>query len=237
MKGKRMFNNQRYSGSIAQGFMHKVYGWMCAGLGTTAAISYYLSPEVNPALFKAMMSNMLAMIGLFIVQFGIIMYMSWNYARLSYATMAGLFVLFCALQGITLAPILYIYTSASVFYVFFIAAAMFASMALYGWLTDADLSSMSNILFMGLIGLIIANLINAFVQSAAFNMVIATIGVGVFALLTAYDVQNLKRYSQYGVNSPDDAGKFALLGAISLYMNLINIFLYLLQLFGEKRNR
>lgn len=232
-----MFNNQRYAGSMAHGFMHKVYGWMCAGLATTAAVSYYLSPEVNPEMLKSLMSNFWVVIGLFIAQMGIIMYMSWNYARLSYPTMAMLFMGFCALQGISMAPILYIYTASSVFYVFLIAAGMFATMALYGWLTDADLSSMSNILFMGLIGLLIANLINMFMQSSAFNMVIACFGVGIFAMLTAYDVQNLKRYSQYGVSSPDEAGKFALLGAISLYLNLINIFIYLLQLFGERRRQ
>lgn len=232
-----MFNNQRYSGSMAHGFMHKVYGWMCAGLATTAAISYYLSPEVNPVMFKALMSNMLLVIGLFIAQIGLIMYMSWNYARLSYAAMSVMFMAFCALQGVSLAPILYMYTAASVFYVFLIAAGMFATMALYGWLTDADLSSMTNILFMGMIGLLIANLINMFMQSGTFNMIIACFGVGIFAMMTAYDVQNLKKYSQYGVSSPDEMGKFALLGAISLYLNLINIFIYLLQLFGERRRQ
>lgn len=232
-----MFNNQRYTGSVAQGFMTKVYGWMCAGLGITAAISYYLSPDVNPMLLKSLTSNFLMVIGLFIVQIGIIMYMSWNYARLSYATMSVLFMTFCALQGITLAPILYIYTAASVFYVFLIAAGMFAAMALYGWFTNADLSSMSSILFMGMIGLMIAGFINAFVQSAAFNLAISCCGVGIFAMLTAYDIQNLKRYSQYGISSPDDAGKFALLGAVGLYMNMINLFLYLLRIFGEERRR
>ncbi len=230
-----MFQNQRYSSSISSGFMQKVYGWMCAGLAVTAGVSYYLSPEVNPVLFKSIMSNMFMVFGLFIAQIGIILYMTWNYARLSYASMAVMFLSFCALQGISLAPILYMYTGASVFYVFVIACAMFASMALYGWMTDADLSSMGNILFMALIGMIVAGLINMFIQSAMFNMVIAAVGVGVFAMLTAYDVQNLKKYSQYGVNSPEDMGKFALLGAISLYLNLINIFIYLLQLFGERR--
>ncbi len=230
-----MFQNQRYSNSISSGFMQKVYGWMCAGLGLTAIISYYLSPEVNPALFDSIKSNLLIFFGLFIVQFGIILYMTWNYARLSYGTMAFLFLAFCALQGISLAPLLYIYTGASVAYVFIIACAMFAAMAIYGWATDADLSSMGNILFMAMIGIIVATLINMFVQSAAFNMLIAAIGVGVFAMLIAYDVQNLKKYSQYGISSPEDMGKFALLGAVSLYLNLINIFLYLLQLFGQRR--
>jgi uncharacterized protein len=230
-----MFNNQRYSSAISSGFMQKVYGWMCAGLAITAAISYYLSPEVNPILFKTLHANMLMVFGLFIAQFGILMYMTWNFARLSYATMGALFLGFCALQGVSLAPILYIYTGASVFYVFMIACSMFAIMAVYGWFTNSDLSSMGNVLLMGMIGLIVAGLINMFIQSAMFNMAISAVGVGIFAMLIAYDIQNLKKYSQYGVSSPDDMGKFALLGAVSLYLNLINIFIYLLQLFGQKR--
>jgi FtsH-binding integral membrane protein len=186
---------------------------------------------------KTISSNFLILLAFIFAQFGILMYMTWNYARLSYATMSVLFVLFCALQGVSLAPVLYVYTGASVLYVFVIAACMFATMALYGSLTNADLSSMGNILFMGLIGLMVANLINMFFQSAGFDMVIASFGVGVFAMLTAYDVQNLKKYSQMVLASPQETGKFALLGAVSLYLNLINIFLYLLRLFGDKRNK
>lgn len=227
--------NQRYSDSTARGFMSKVYGWMCAGLGITAAISYYLSPEMNPMMLKALMSNWMLVIGLIVAQFGLLFYMMWNYAKLSYTAMSAMFVVFCALQGLALAPVLHVYTMASVVYVFMIAAGMFAVMALYGWMTDADLSSMGNILLMGLVGIIIANIINIFVRSQAFDLVIASVGVGIFALLTAYDVQNLKKYSQYGITSPEDSGKFALLGAISLYLNIINLFLYLLRLFGDKR--
>ena len=230
-----MFNNQSQYGSMAQGFMSKVYGWMCVGLATTASVMFYLAPEMNPAIVAKVSSNFLLLIGLFIVQFGILMYMMSSYARLSYTTMGVMFVAFCALQGVTLAPILYVYTTSSVFYVFAIAAAMFATMAVYGSVTNADLSSMGNILFMGMIGLVIANLINMFMQSAGFDMVIASFGVGIFAMLTAYDVQNLKRYSHMVLASPQESGKFALIGAISLYLNLINIFLYLLRLFGDKR--
>lgn len=230
-----MFNNQSQYGSMAQGFMSKVYGWMCVGLATTASVMFYLAPEMNPAIVAKVSSNWLLLIGLFIVQFGILMYMMSHYARLSYTAMGAMFVAFCALQGVTLAPILYVYTTSSVFYVFAIAAAMFATMAIYGSVTNADLSSMGNILFMGMIGLVIANLINMFMQSAGFDMVIASFGVGIFAMLTAYDVQNLKRYSHMVLASPQESGKFALIGAISLYLNLINIFLYLLRLFGDKR--
>lgn len=230
-----MFHNQRYSNSISSTFMQKVYGWMCVGLSVTAAISYYLSPEVNPVLFKALMSNMFMVFGLFIAQFALIYYMMSHYQRISFSAMALSFMTFCALQGISLAPLLYVYTGASVFYVFMIAAVMFAVMGLYGWLTNSDLSSMGNILFMGLIGLIIANFINIFIRSAMFDMFTAVIGVGIFSMLIAYDIQNLKKYSQYGVSSPEDMNKFALIGAMALYLNLINLFIYLLRLFGERR--
>lgn len=237
MKGFLMFRNQPQYGSMAHGFMSKVYGWMCIGLATTAAVSYYLSPEMHPELMQSVHANFWIFIALFVAQFGILMYLSSSYSRMTYSTMGLLFVAFCALQGVTLAPILYAYTQSSVFLVFAMAAGMFAAMALYGSVTNADLSSMGNILFMGLIGLVIANLINMFVQSGSFDIVIASFGVGIFAMLTAYDVQNLKRYSQSVLASPQDTGKFALLGAISLYLNLINIFLYLLRLFGERRDK
>ncbi|HSW76602.1 MAG TPA: Bax inhibitor-1/YccA family protein [Candidatus Saccharimonadales bacterium] len=230
------YNNQGHYGLMAQGFMAKVYGWMCAGLAVTAAVSYYLSPEVNPELMRSLISNFGVMLGLLFVSIGILIYMQWNFARLSYTTMGALFIVFCALQGIALAPISYKYTQASIFYVFLIAVIMFAVMAIYGWVTNADLSSMGNLLFMGLIGLIVANLISIFVRSAAFNMVIASFGVGIFAMLIAYDVQNLKRLSQNVLASPQDAGKFALMGAIGLYLNLLNIFIYLLRLFGKERD-
>ncbi len=230
------FNNRGYSSMMAEGFMSKVYGWMCAGLAVTATMSYYLL-EVNRPLLKTLTANFFPVLLLLLAGVGIIMYMRYNAARLSYSTMAVMFLSFCAIEGIALAPVLDFYTSASVFYVFLIASAMFATMALYGWMTNADLSSMSNILLMGLVGIIIANLINMFVQSAQFNLVIACFAVGIFAMMTAYDVQNLKRYSQSVMASPQDAGKIALMGALSLFLNLINMFMYLLQLFGEQKRK
>jgi len=230
-------NNHRYSGSMAEGFMSKVYGWMCVGLSVTAAVSYYLSPDVNPQLLNSLKHSLPIMIGVLIASVGLIMYMSWNYANLSYTTLSVMFITFCALEGIALAPLLSFYTGASVFYVFLIAATMFAVMAVYGWLTNADLSSMGNILFMGMIGLMVANIINMFVRSSGFDLVISSVGVGIFAMLTAYDVQRLKQYSHSVMASPDEAGKFALMGALGLFLNMINMFIYLLRLFGEERKK
>lgn len=231
------YRNQGHYDSMAQGFMSKVYGWLCAGLAVTAAVSYYLSPDVNPAIYKSLVTSMPLLVGVLIASIGIMFYMSMNYENISYTTMGALFVVFSALEGVALTPLLAQYTMSSVFYVFGIASAMFIVMALYGWLTNSDLSSMGNILFMGLVGLVIANIVNMFVRSSSFSLGIAVIGVAIFAMLIAYDIQKLKNYSQQVLASPEDAGKFALMGALGLYLNLINIFIYLLRIFGDQRKK
>ncbi|MDP3788745.1 MAG: Bax inhibitor-1/YccA family protein [Candidatus Chromulinivorax sp.] len=226
------YNNNHYA-VMAEGFMSKVYGWMAAGLCVTAAVSYYLSPTVNPQLFHAISGSLLIFM---LVQFGLVMYFSLAWKSLSYTSLATLFIVYSGLMGITLSPIAYIYTGESIFQVFLIAAGMFGVMAMYGAVTKSDLSSMGNILFMGLIGLIIANLINMFWQNAQFDIITSCIGVGIFALLTAYDVQKLRNFGSQAVASQEDIDKVALLGALNLYLDIINIFLYLLRLFGQKKN-
>ena len=227
------FNDNQSYVSMAEGFMSKVYGWMTAGLCITAAVAYYLSPAVNPALFAAMSQYLLVFA---LVQLGFAMYFSFAWQKSDFVTLAAIFIVYSALTGVVLAPLAYIYTGESIFQVFLIAAAMFGTMAVYGTVTKSDLSSMRNILFMALIGLIIANLINMFLQSAQFNIVIACFGVGAFSLLTAYDVQMLRRLGSQRVATEEEMNKIALVGALSLYLNLINLFIYLLQLFGKKRN-
>lgn len=227
------FNQNQSYVSMAQGFMSKVYGWMTAGLCLTATIAYYLSPAVNPGLFMAM-SQYLIFFAL--IQFGLAMYFSFAWQRSSFTTLATIFIVYCCLTGLILAPLAYIYTGESLFQVFLIAAAMFGTMAVYGTVTKSDLSSMSNILLMALFGLIIANFVNMFLQNAQFDIVIACFGVGAFSLLTAYDVQMLRRLGYQAVGTEEEVNKFALVGALSLYLNLINLFIYLLKLFGKKRN-
>jgi FtsH-binding integral membrane protein len=226
------YNNNQYA-AVAEGFMSKVYGWMAAGLCVTAGVAYYLSPAVNPELFKSISGSLFIFM---LLQLGLVLYFSFAWKSLSYTSLATLFIVYSGMMGITLSPIAYVYTGESIFQVFLIAAGMFGVMAVYGAVTKADLSSMGNILFMGLIGLIIANLINMFWQSAQFDIVISCIGVGVFALLTAYDVQKLRNFGSQALASQEDMDKVALLGALTLYLDIINIFLYLLRLFGQKRN-
>ncbi|MGZ6250449.1 MAG: Bax inhibitor-1/YccA family protein [Candidatus Chromulinivorax sp.] len=226
-------NYNNYQVSVAHGFMSKVYGWMAAGLCITAGVSYYLSPAVNPQLFASIASSLFIIA---LVQFGVGMYFSFAWKTLDYVTSAVLFVVYSGLMGMTLSPLVYIYTQESLFQVFLIAAAMFAVMAVYGTITRSDLSSLSNILLMGLLGIIIANLINMFWQNAQFDIMIASIGVGLFALMTAYDVQMLKNFGSHAIASPEDQDKVALVGAFMLYLNIINLFVYLLRLFGKRRD-
>ncbi len=225
------YNNNHYA-VMAEGFMSKVYGWMAAGLCVTAGVSYYLSPAVNPQLFQAISGSLLIFA---LLQFGLGLYFSFAWKSLSYVSLAILFVVYSGFMGITLSPIAYIYTGESIFQVFLIAAGMFTCMAVYGTVTKTDLSSMGNILIMGLFGLIIANFINWFWQSAQFDIITSCIGVGIFTLLTAYDVQMFRNLGSQAL-SPEDRDRIALVGAFNLYLNIIQIFLYLLRLFGQKRN-
>ena len=226
-------NYNNHYAVMAEGFMSKVYGWMTAGLCVTAGMAYYLSPAVNPQLFQAISGY--ALVFLF-AQLGLVMYFSFAWQSLHYTALATLFIVYSGLMGISLSPIPYIYTGESIFQVFLIAAAMFGVMAVYGAVTKADLSSMGNILFMGLVGLIIANFINMFWQNAQFDLMTSCIGVGLFALLTAYDVQKLRNFGMQAMRSQEDMDKIALLGALTLYLDIINLFLYLLRLFGKKHN-
>ncbi len=228
-------NNNRNTqyGPMAQGFMARVYSWMCGGLLFTGFMAYMVSPDVNPKLFSALMHGPIWV--LMIALFGISIYFSAAFKSMSYSTAVGLFIAYAGLNGIFLSPLFAVYTQTSLAYTFAIAAGMFGVMALYGTVTRQDLSSLGNILFMGMIGLIICNLVNMFMQSASFDLGIAFVGIAIFTLLTAYQVQQLKMLSQFAVGSEEDFGKFALLGAFSLYLNLINIFLYLLRFMGEKK--
>lgn len=227
------FHNNRTYISMAEGFMSKVYGWMTAGLCLTAAAAYSLSPSVNPGLFQAVAPYLMVFA---LIQFGVAMYFSFAWKTSNFMTLAGLFIVYSLLTGVILAPLAYIYTGESLFQVFLIAAAMFGTMAVYGSVTKSDLSSMGNILMMALIGLIIANLVNMFLQSAQFDILIACVGVGAFAMLTAYDVQMLRKLGYQAVGTQEEVNKIALVGALSLYLNVINLFIYLLKLFGKKRN-
>ena len=158
-----------------------------------------------------------------------------KWQELSFGTSATLFLSYSALSGVTLSPIVYMYTGASLVQTFVVAASTFAVMAVYGWVTDHDLSQYSSLLTMGVFGLIIAMLVNMFMRSGTANLVISAIGVLLFTVLTAYDIQKLKYVSHFSPEDSSMRGKLALMGALHLYLDLLNLFLFLLQLLGQRR--
>lgn len=227
-------NNYHSTQPMARGFMPKVFGWMMAGLGITAGVSYLCSPEVNPALFMKIVTGPIWLLA--IVQFGLVMFYSARWQELSPAAGATIFATYSALNGLLLAPLAYIYTGASLMQTFIVAAGTFATMALYGWVTDHDLSSYSGLLTMGMFGLVISLVVNLFFQSSTFDLIISCVGVLIFTVLTAYNVQTLKQISQHHFEDSQMRSRVALVGALQLYMNLLNLFLYLLRLLGQRRD-
>jgi len=218
---------------MARGFMARVFGWMFAGLSLSALTAFVFSPYVNPTLFESLVNGPLTL--LLFAQLGIVFYYSFKWQKLSFPTSVLLFIAYSALSGITLSPILYIYTGASLLQTFLVAAGTFAVMAVYGWITDVDLSQYGQLAFMALIGIIIAVLVNMFMQNSMLDLMIAGFGVLVFTVLTAYDVQKMKFLSHYSPHDPVMKDKLALMGALRLYLDLLNLFLFLLRLTGVRR--
>lgn len=225
----------------AQNVMNKVYAWMCAGLLITAAISYGLL--ASPALFNAIFSSKWHLYGIMALQLGLVIYISAFINQISYGAAAIAFMLYSGLMGLSLAPIFIIYTTSSIALTFACTAGMFGTMAVYGSVTSTDLSKMGNIMLMGLWGIILASLANWYFQSEALQYGIAIAGVLIFTALTAYDVQKIKQLMRM-VEYEGDHGayretvnKVALIGALTLYLDFVNLFLYLLQLMGRKRDQ
>jgi FtsH-binding integral membrane protein len=171
---------------------------------------------------------------------GLVMLMSAGISKLSYTTLLGVFVLYALLTGVSLSFILLIYTSASIISCFAAAAGIFGIMAVLGYTTDTDLTKYSSILMVGLIGLVIATVVNMFIGSATMDYILSFFGVAIFTALTAYDVQKLKLIGEGIEQNGDqiaqaDSKKLAIMGALSLYLDFLNIFLYLLRIFGNRR--
>ncbi len=215
-------------------FIQSVYNWMGIGLGLTGVIAYFTAQ--SPVMRNLIHGNPMLFFGLIIVELGIVFYLSARVARLQASTATGLFVLYAALNGLTLSFIFLVYTGASIASTFFVCAATFIACSIYGMTTKRDLTSLGGFMFMGLIGIIIASVVNLFIQSSAMTMIISYIGVFVFIGLTAYDTQKLKHMAR---TQPEDleAGvirKGAIIGALSLYLDFINMFLMLLHILGSR---
>ena len=219
------------AGSRVQTYMSHVYGWMTVGLLLTALVAWFASSNLAliQLLYKGMWVLMIAELALVFVISGMI-------NRLSGAAATILFMLYSVLNGCTFSIYFLVYTSSSIASVFFITAGMFAALAFYGYTTKRDLSSFGRFLFMGLIGLVIASLVNMFMHSEPLMWAITYIGVFVFAGLTAYDTQKLK---ELGDGLPQDDQnifrRYVILGALQLYLDFINLFIMLLRIFADRR--
>ena len=214
-------------------FFPKVYGWMTAGLALTAlAAVFTLTSE---GLLQLIFGNRLVFYGLIIGELGLVIALSAAINRISSLAATLMFLLYSALNGVTFAGIFLMYTSSSIASTFLVASGTFAAMGLYGYATKRDLTGWGSFLFMGLIGIVIASLVNIFLQSAMITWVTTYIGVFVFVGLTAYDTQKLKRIGEGGFADGESQKKAAILGALTLYLDFINLFLMLLRIMGNRR--
>lgn len=213
--------------------MRKVYLWMTFALLITAFTAYYVA--TSETIMMAILTNPVIFWGLIIAEFVLVLGISAGINKLSLTVATIMFVLYSVINGATLSFILLIYTASSVVNVFLITAGTFAAMALYGYFTKTDLTSWGKYLFMALIGLIIATVVNIFVKSSGLEMILNYAGVLIFVGLTAYDTQKIKQMMMQATDAGENAQKTALLGALSLYLDFINLFIYLLRILGNRR--
>ncbi len=213
-------------------FMYKVYGWMTAALMVTAGVAYYVAS--TPSLLRALMHPG-TMIGLFIGQLALVVVLSMFLHKLSYLMATLLFFVYAASVGFTLSCIFLVYTASSIALTFLIAALMFGSMCIYGYVTKRDLTTMGNMAIMAAWGLIIAMLLNMYFQSETTNYVISAFGVLIFTALTAYDAQKIKQLGFQLLGDEQLTNKVSIIGAMTLYLDFINLFLFLLQFLGNRR--
>ena len=212
--------------------MRKVYVWMTLALVITGITAYGVAN--SPAIQQMIFGNPVVMWVLIIAELGLVFGVSAGINRLSLTTATLLFILYSVINGAMLSTVLLVYTMSSVATVFFITAGTFAAMALVGYTTKTDLSGMGKILFMALIGLIIATIVNLFVKSSGLEMILSYVGVLIFVGLTAWDSQKIKQMMLEAPDASEGMQKLALLGALTLYLDFINLFLYLLRIFGRR---
>ena len=212
--------------------MSKVYLWMTLALVVTGMTAYYVAS--SPAILYAIVTNQITFWGLFIGELVLVFVLSSRIMRLSFVTASLMFVIYSIMNGVFFSFILLAYTEQSIATTFLITAGTFGAMSLFGFVTKRDLSTMGRILFMLLIGLIIATVVNIFMKAEGMTLILNYAGVVIFVGLTAYDTQSIKQMLQEH-GDKEGAEKIALLGSLSLYLDFINLFIYLLRFFGESR--
>lgn len=226
------FNYPRTADQVATAqntLIRQVYAWMAGGLFVTALLAVFTIS--SPAMLNVIFGNRLVFYGLILGELGLVVAISAAINRLSAAAASGLFLLYAALNGITMSAIFAVYTAESIGSTFVITAATFGAMSIYGAVTKRDLTGWGSFLFMGLIGIVIASVVNIFTKSSAASWIISAIGVIVFTGLTAYDTWKIKAMAAAGA----EGRKPAILGALTLYLDFINLFLSLLRLLGDRR--
>jgi len=227
-------------GVIAKSFLSNVFSYMAAALTITGVVAYWFGNDVG---MQSMMYNVtlagmsLNMFGYFVMfaPLGLVLLMSFGYQKLSAITLLGLFMVYSVLMGMSMSTIFLIYTSTSIVTTFLISAGTFGVMAFLGYTTKTDLTKFGSLLMMGVIGIIIAMVVNMFIGSGTMDLIISALGVLIFTGLTAYDVQKLKRIGsgvEYGKN---ETNKLVIMGALNLYLDFINLFLFLLRFMGGRR--
>lgn len=214
--------------------MRKVYVWMALALVITGFTAYYVAN--NETLLTAIVTNQMLFWGLVLAELGLVIGLSAAINKMSLTVATLMFVVYSVINGVTMSFIFLLYTYSSITNVFLITAGTFAAMALFGYFTKADLSSLGKILMMALVGIIIATIVNIFTKSTGLAMILNYLGVLVFVGLTAYDSQKIKMMLLQAPNAGEAAQKLALLGALSLYLDFINLFLYLLRILGARRD-
>jgi hypothetical protein len=221
---------------LVSDYVRSVYNWMGIGLALTGFVAYYVSN--TDSLVHLVFNNPLILIGLIVAELGLVFSIAGMVNRMSAGTATALFVIYSALNGVTLSSIFLIYVQSSIVSTFFVCAATFVVCSLYGWMTNRDLTSLGSFMMMGLIGIVIASVVNLFIASSGVSMVISYLGVFVFVGLTAYDTQKIKNMALTQPANLDGAvvRKGAILGALSLYLDFINLFLMLLSIFGQRRD-
>jgi FtsH-binding integral membrane protein len=215
-------------------FLAKVFNWMAIGLGLTGIVAWFTA---SSGLAMQLVASPLFMI-LIIAELGMVFFLSARISKIQATTATGLFLGYALLNGLTLSMVFLAYTSSSIASTFFITAGMFGAMAIYGLVTKRDLSGLGSFLFMGLVGIIIASIVNIFLKSSSLYWVISLLGVFIFVGLTAYDVQKIKKIGEDGIMEQGEemVKKGSIMGALTLYLDFINLFLMLLRFFGGSRN-
>jgi hypothetical protein len=215
-------------------FLVRVYNWMGAGLALTAVVAWYVSK--SPAILNVVIGNKIVFFGIIIVELGLVFYLASRAMQMSAQRAMAVFLGYAALNGLVFSTIFIAYTQSTITSAFLVTSVMFGSMSIYGATTKKDLTSWGSFLFMGLVGIIIASVVNIFMQSSAMYWIITYAGVLIFTGLAAYDTQHILRNNILGNEGTEEDTKEAISGALRLYLDFINLFLMLLRIMGGGRN-